>query len=163
MDGNSQYRILGNQFKSDDLEMTNLYNVRREILDRLNDVVLRELSLVKKLNLMMNWIISDEGIKHLPLEKLCLCNNSKITDYSLKGMDLKYLDISWNFVITGNGIKHFTQLRTLKLCNNLTIICEDIRYYNLESLDIESHMGNFDTILKTMNIYSLTLSNNIYE
>ena len=132
--------ILKGLYYNDKLEITNLYDVDYDVLQKLSNETLKQYSKLKKLDISRNIIITNidhlknlkcldisgyhkidyESIKYLDLYELHIKFNYNIQDYHIENMvNLKILDISYGNYITNDGIKH---MNLDKLCMMGTLL-----------------------------------------
>ena len=159
------------------LRIYDLYNISIRYKQKLNDIILQKFKHVKYLDASFNKKITDNGIEHLNLHKLCASNNENITDKGIKHMDLYMLNASYitksyyiykiiknmnlyllnasdNKNITDNGIKHM-KLHILNASGNKKITNEGIKYMDLHLLFAWDNKNITEKGIKHMKIVEL--------
>lgn len=100
-----------------------------KLKSKISDEDYDDLLNLHRLNLGGNTNVTDDDIIELTdLEELVLWNNDRITNVGISKMNLKFLDLGFNNLITMNGIKHMSKLKVL--IANKKIDTEEIIKYS---------------------------------
>jgi hypothetical protein len=153
MDGKDQYIFLNNNFKNEELEITNLYDINYGILRKITNNILLKLKFLKKLNIYFNNNISNYALKHLHLDTLRLSYNKSINYDAIKHMKLKQLIIGNHTNFNRYWLLDMN-LISLRTASQVYISGRSISHMNLHTLDVSYNKIKIKkSVLKKMNLF----------
>ena len=121
------------------LRIIDLYNIPPNFLDKLDDNIIKEFKYLKYLDASFNEKITDNSLKNLNLVKLNSSWNEKITDNSILHMTkLQILYAEGICGITDKSINKLTNIIELKVRININIDKDAINHLKFIKLKIDN-------------------------